>query len=230
MTDGDFPDGGPDGGGLRDGTDDGRVSAARHVTAIERYWSRVRGRRLVPTRADIDPRGMTGSLSHAFVLERISMGLARFRISGSHLTDLLGLEARGMPISTIFTPGSRETLSDAIACAFDDPSLIRLDLNAEVGFGRPPLTGKMTLLPLRSDLGEISRLLGGLEMNEQIGRAPRRLEIVGQSREGLVGLGEPQLSFRSDDQHSRIKARTPKPMSGSTAQTQRHLRLVVDNS
>ena len=196
---------------------------------IEQYWSEVRGNRLVPTRMEIDPRGMSGALSNAFVLERIAKGLARFRISGSHLTDLLGLEARGMPLSTVFVPEARQSLADALESAFDDPSIIRLGLGAETGFGRHALAGSMVLLPLRSDLGEVSRLLGGIEMSGEIGRAPRRLKIEKQERQGLIGVGEPVAGFIEGDIGKRSAAALRQELS-SASRERSYLRLVVDNS
>ena len=216
-------------------TDTGVIDlAARSVTRsspqlarIESYWRDVRGTRLAPSRAEIDPRGLSGVLSNAFVLERIAPGLARFRISGSHLTDLMGLDVRGMPLSTIFTPDARQTLSDALVGAFDDPSIIRFRLAAETGFGRPELVGHMVLLPLRSDLGEVSRILGGIDMQGTLGRAPRRLLIEEQSREGLTGVGATApVNVQSFDE--RLPA--PKPREDTTRPSHPHLTLVIDNA
>ncbi len=226
MKDGDFFDE----NGVVSFTGDGSRINAPRVAKIESYWNEVRGNRLVPTRSEIDPRGLTGALSHAFVLERIAKGLARFRVSGSHLTDLLGLEARGMPLSTMFTPAARDTLADAVESAFEDPSIIHMEVSAETGFGRPALSGRLTLLPMRSDLGDVSRLLGGLEMAGEIGRAPRRLQIEAQARRGLTGQGEPQ-AFSMKPQSARPTS-SSRSGSGTTGETRRQgfLTLVVDNT
>jgi hypothetical protein len=181
----------------------------------------MRGGRLVPARVDIDPRGLNGVLGQAFVLERIATGLARFRVAGSHLGELMGLEVRGMPLSSIFVPEARQTLADAIQSCFDDPAVIRIRLAAEGGFGRQALSGEMILLPLRSDLGDITRALGAVQMTGKIGRAPRRLSVVSQTRRGLTGyaadargLGDP----------------CPKPETRPDDGPVRHLRLVADNT
>lgn len=166
-----------------------RAEAGSRIEQIERYWNQVRGARLVPTRADIAPQGLSGALPNAFILERIATGLARFRIAGSHLGDLMGVDVRGMPVSAMFAADHRQTLADAIEAAFDDPSVVRFSIGVETGFGRPSMQGEMVLLPLRSDLGEISRILGGLSLPGEIGRTPRRLTILDQNRTGLVGLG-----------------------------------------
>ena len=208
-----------------------QMRASQSLLRIERYWGDVRGNRLVPSRAEIDPRGLAGSLSQAFVLERIAKGLARFRIAGSHVSDLMGLEVRGMPLSTVFLPEARLTLADALEAAFDDPSIIRFQLSAETGFGRPALTGHMVLLPLRSDLGEISRILGGIEMDGDLGRAPRRLRIEDQSRQGLTGVGAPEVRLNAFQEPPRPQPSTLPSQSGqqSAPKAHSHLTLVVDN-
>ena len=178
------------------GSNDGNVFSfqtghpAQHDPAlakIEAYWTQIRRGRLVPARSEIDPRGLEGSLKNAFILERLTTGLARVRIAGSHMTELVGMEGRGLPISAIFGKNSRETLADALEAVFDEPATVRFSLISESDFGRPELIGGMILMPLRSDLGDISRVLGGLSMNGPVGRVPRRLEINAQSRRSLVG-------------------------------------------
>ena len=207
------------------------AAPADALARIERYWSEVRGRRLVPSRAEIDPRGLTGVLAHAFILERIAPGLARFRIAGSHLTGVAGMEVRGMPLSTLFLPEARQSLTASLEAAFDDPSIIRLALTAETGFGKPAMNGDMVLLPLRSDLGEVSRILGGIVMQGDAGRAPRRLQIVGEARTGLTGLGHRDTTsareFREPPSVERPGGRAAPPCDDPPARG--HLTLVVDN-
>ena len=84
------------------------------LARIEAYWTEIRAGRLVPARSEIDPRGLEGVLGHAFILERLTTGLARLRIAGSHMTELLGMETRGLPLSTIFAAEARDTLADAL--------------------------------------------------------------------------------------------------------------------
>jgi len=166
--------------------------ARRHpaLVQVEGYWEALKGGRLVPNRAEIDPRGLAGALEHAFVLERIAPGLARFRVAGMHLSDLMGLEVRGMPISATFTPDSRPDLSRALEAAFNEPARIRMLLKGEDGIGRPGLLGEMTLLPLRADAGEVSRALGCVVMEGGIGRQPRRLSITSMEHQTLTGYAD----------------------------------------
>jgi hypothetical protein len=163
------------------------------LTRIEDYWDTIRGNRLMPTRADIDPRDLQGVLANTFVLERIAPGLARFRVSGSHLTDLLGMEARGMPISAIFEPQARQELGEAVEAVFSEPAVVQMSLGCRGGIGRPPLTGGLVLLPLRAADEASTRALGALVMTGPTGRSPRRPEIRGQTRRTLVGYADPTV-------------------------------------
>ena len=167
--------------------------AQPELARLEDYWETIRGNRLMPTRADVDPRDLTGLLSYTFVLERIAPGLAKFRVAGSHLTDLLGMEARGMPISAIFEPAARADLSDALEAVFSDPSVVQMSLDCRGGLARPALTGGMIMMPLRATDGTSTRALGALVMTGPIGRAPRRPDIRGQSRRTLIGFADPSV-------------------------------------
>ncbi|MEM9427240.1 MAG: PAS domain-containing protein [Pseudomonadota bacterium] len=202
------------------------------VERIATYWETVRGNRLVPERSEIDPRGLEGTLGHAFILERITGGLARFRIAGSHLNQLTGLELRQMPISALFVPGSREVLADALVAVFEEPAIVRMQITSPGGFGRTALQGDMVLLPLRSDLGDVDRVLGGLVMDGKIGRTPRRFEVVSQSRKSLTGYvgttrGAPVLPARETLQPPALQEKQVTP---ATPVVRGHLKLVVSNT
>ena len=49
---------------------------------------------------------------------------------------------------------------------------------AEVGRKKPAMEARMVLMPLRSDLGDISRVLGCFVAKGELGTQPRRFEIV----------------------------------------------------
>ncbi len=161
------------------------------------YWQRMRRGLDVPHRSDIDPRGIEPLLANAFIAERIAPGLARMRIAGSHLTDLMGMEVRGMPISAFITPAHRDALSLHLVRLFDQPAMVRLSLMSP---DTPGLKGVMMILPLRSDLGDISRALGCLVTVGNVGRGPRRLDITDAKitpLEGAALIGNPAIAAAS---------------------------------
>lgn len=211
-----------------------RSRATAKVDRIANYWNSVRGKRLVPSRCEIDPRGLDGVLGHAFILERITGGLARFRIAGSHLSDLAGLELRQMPLSALFLPGSRDILSDALQAVFEEPAVVRMSIASPGGFGREGLAGELILLPLRSDLGDIDRVLGGIVLDGKLGRTPRRIGIVSQSRQSLTGFAGPAHETRLPAPHIAKATDRRRPTRRKAPDIQppmlhSHLRLIVSN-
>ena len=162
---------------------------ARHFPSIgrvEAYWEGLRDTRLMPTRADIDPRGIADALEYAFVLEKIAPGLARFRLAGMHLNDLMGMEVRGMPLSALFLPDARAELHDTLVEVLDGPAIVRLALTSDRGYGRPALDAQMILMPLRDDEGRPARVLGAVQARGEIGTGPRRLRIRDVETKPLV--------------------------------------------
>jgi hypothetical protein len=161
------------------------------ISQLEAYWQGLRNGRVVPSRSDVDPRGIDRALEYAFILERIAPGMARFRLAGMHLNDLMGMEVRGMPITSFFVPDARRQISDALEHVFEEPSIARFKLVAERGIGKPQNEAELVILPLKSDLGDISRALGCLVCPGEIGRTPRRFSVEEFGVEPLIAGVEP---------------------------------------
>ena len=173
---GDTPD--PARGGVVEFYVAGGPDPVRILADLRSYWDSLRKGRAVPDRADVEPKGIRRALNYAFILERIAPGAARFRLAGRHLVDLMGMEVRGMPVCSLLNPGSRGRLSDVLETVFKGPQIAEVTLRSEPGYGRPLLTGRMLFLPLKSDLGDVTRALGCLVTEGQIGRGPRRFDLT----------------------------------------------------
>lgn len=202
------------------------VRQSQSIAKIERYWEELRGSRLLPSRCEVDPRALEGVLGNTFILERIAPGLARFRIAGSHLTEFTGLELRQMPASVLFGIHSRSVLADALEAVFDEPAAVHMDLISSGGFGQAELRGEMILLPLRSDTGDVSRVMGGIAMTGETGRKPRRLDITRQARKTLTGFAG--VGSNTNVPRPRVISQTRQPVE-SERSSGNHLRLVVSN-
>jgi hypothetical protein len=174
------------------------------LAQIEGYWEGLRRGRPVPLRAEVDPRGIDLALEYAFILERIAPGVARFRLAGMHLNDLMGMEVRGMPLTAFFNPEARRQVTDALEHLFEEPAKIRFHMTAETSGGRPELAGSLILLPLKSDLGDISRALGCLVTEGAAGRTPRRF--------GLERVDvKPLLESAMQEEKPPVARPTPEP-------------------
>lgn len=187
----------------------------RIVTAMRDYWSSLRQGRAIPARADVDPAGLRTMLDFAFILERVAPGAARFRLAGRHLTDLMGMEVRGMPLCSFLNAGSRGRLSDVLETVFKGPQIVEMDLVGPAGYGRPAITGKLLVLPLKSDLGDVTRALGCLATEGEIGTGPRRFDLIADRSAPVIEgarLLEPSPSAPGfADPPAPWKPATPRP-------------------
>lgn len=168
--------------------------AGRILGGMRAHWFSLRAGRLVPDRVDIGAAGLGAALDHAFILERIAPGAARLRLAGRHLIDLMGMEVRGMPFCALFNPPSRGRVSDVLESVFRGPQLAELWLGAPASApGGREGSGRMLLMPLKSDLGDVTRALGCLVADAGPGRAPCRFTLTGEEFEPLLP-GAPVLA------------------------------------
>lgn len=233
-----FGDGGK-GRGIVSMTDLERQKRLESLRLVESYWHELATTRgEVPLRSEIDPRRIENALENAFLAERIASGLAKLRVAGSHLNDLMGMETSGMPLSTLFTPAARDRLADAVTRVFAEGVAATLRLSGEEGFGRNSLQGDLLLLPLRSDMGDMTRMIGALVSSGRIGRTPRRFDITDVS----IEAPSPGKSLPETEAPSAEPASAPRPMPGLAeepagfetkpkegAKRPPYLRLIVSN-
>ena len=147
------------------------------IEAVMAHWNALRGDATAPARADLDPRAMTGALDVLFVAELVAPTVARLRLTGQRLFDLVGMEPRGMPLSVFLAHDARAALDDALRQVAMGARVV-LPLRAARGLARPAIDARMLLLPLTDHHGAINRVLGVLEYHGQVGRAPRTLSLA----------------------------------------------------
>ncbi|SMX35683.1 PAS domain-containing protein [Maliponia aquimaris] len=218
-----------------------RLAPLRHVEA---YWHGLCASDAVPLRSQIDPRGMQDALENAFLMERIAPTMAKIRVAGTHLNDLMGMQIAGMPLSSLIAPQDRDRFGEAVARMFADPAIVRIDLAGEGGFGKPALEANMVLLPLRSDFGDQTRALGALVSHGRIGRTPRRFtvrhvevipalgaerEVTQTHRDTDAPLPAPALQEDPARYVPRAAPATSPARDEPALTTKGHLRLVVRN-
>lgn len=208
-----------------------------HIATVEAYWHALRGHRTVPRRAEVDPRGIENALEYAFISEQVAPGVGRLRIAGGHLADLLGMEVRGMPLSAFFLPDVRGDLASCLEKVCTDPTIATLTLQADAGIGKPVLEARLLLLPLCDEAGEVTRILGCLDSNGSIGRAPRRFSILSRRLTQITGTDVARDWHRGNIQDTagatlRGFAEAQSPFAGrqtpfTKATGSRHLRLIT---
>lgn len=151
------------------------------------YWQSLRVDGALPKRSDLRPKDMADHLDKVFLLERIGTGHVRFRLCGSVLCDVLGMDLRGMPLSALFEMPYRDQLSGLIEECFQRPAILQMRLSA--GWSA---TGnyRMNLWPMLSDLGDASRILGCLVADDGSGPT-KRFRLDHASTDALCGAVQP---------------------------------------
>ncbi|SLN36153.1 PAS domain protein [Roseovarius albus] len=169
------------------------------IDAVKRYWINKCVNGSLPLRSDIEPANLQEVVSKAFIIEKLAPGIARFRMAGTHLNDLMGMEVRGMPITSFLVPEDRMRMADALVDLFETPASLTLYLHSAGNPDAPALQGVLILLPLKSDLGDTSRALGCFLTEGQIGIGPRRFEIQTSAIEAIRPIETPALKLIQND-------------------------------
>ena len=199
-----------------------RFDSGRSLSPIrqaEAYWTALLTGNGVPMRSQIDPRGLENILEYTFILERIAPGLARFRLAGSHLNKLAGMEVRGMPLTSFFEAEARDDVTAQLEHVFAAPAVAELGLTSKSKMGRATLDARMILLPLKSDLGDVSRVLGVMVSDGTIGSTPRRFTVTDTRVRMVADL---ELPPQTEPEISAGFAEEQEPF----VRSKRHLRLV----
>lgn len=144
---------------------------------LEQTWWRLASVDGLPRRRNVNAATMGAALPHGFIAERIAPGHARFRVAGRHISELMGSEARGMPLSCMFNPASRALFAARLEQVFETPAVVDIPLVCPRGIGRARLGGRMLILPLASDDGTVNRAMGAVFMDGPVGTHPRRCDI-----------------------------------------------------
>ncbi len=159
------------------------------LQSLERYWQTLRNAQRLPARNDISPQQIDHVLPHAFILQRVAPGIARFRVAGQKMHDLLKMDARGMPLTTLFTPQARNQVQELVESAFSGPAIIGIPLVSPASLLRPQINATILLLPMRDHEDKPSRMLGALVTDEPAGNRPRRFDIQSNARIRNENLG-----------------------------------------
>jgi hypothetical protein len=198
------------------------------------YWERLRAGREVPYRSEIDPRQFEDALEHMFILEHLGDGNIRIRLAGMSLCEMMGMELRGMSLRALMRVEDRGALESALAQVLSGPAVGHLSIEAHTPSGATR-AAEMLLLPLRSDFGDISRILGCLRvkgLRDEDG-TPLRFSIREASILPVVvrfpnvtampGMAEPAADF----EHAQPALRTIEGgAKRKSVRRKNHLRLV----
>ena len=81
------------------------------------YWTRKRGTRSAPARADIDPADIRHALGDTFMLAADFAGELRFRLAGTRVCALFDRELKGETFSGLWSVESRPSVEELLVIA-----------------------------------------------------------------------------------------------------------------
>ncbi|MCC5991205.1 MAG: PAS domain-containing protein [Rhodobacteraceae bacterium] len=152
-------------------------SGSTLISQVTDYWASLPRHGGAPQRSSVQAADLTDALPHIFLAQIVTTRIARFRIVGHQIEDLMGMEMRGMPLTALFTGDARSEIQSAVTHVRRG-ARVMLSLDAETGFGMPKLDAVLALLPLTDSSGTITHLMGVLERSGTSGRRPRRFALA----------------------------------------------------
>ena len=199
------------------------------------HWSALRHGIGVPNRSEIDPRVFPDALENTFIFERISKGDFRTRLAGMNLCDMMGMEVRGQSAASFMRHSERSAIQQTLEQILERPAIGELELTA-IDLAGKEIDLNMILLPLRSDSGEVNRVIGCISYPQKTFAAPMRFSIrskkltplsaLGETAEEIsVGFSEKIKPFRSLDFQTAAENEHP----ALTPKKHGHLKLVKDD-
>jgi hypothetical protein len=196
------------------------------LKVVESYWKGLGRKGQIPLRTDLAAAELDDALPYCFIAQRSAPGMARMRVAGQALRDLLKMDARGLPLSAFLSVETREALMPLVESAFCDPAIVEIALESTAAIGRPPMKARMILLPLRDEENQTTRLFGALVTSGTTGLRPRQFTLSQRPiiQQRKVGNADFQLRVVSETENKPIM-QTRKIAAATPA-----LRLVVDNT
>ncbi|MBX3491928.1 MAG: PAS domain-containing protein [Parvibaculum sp.] len=133
----------------------------KHKTtqALFDYWNAIRAGRPAPRRSEIEPGEMRAILPYVFILERKDRDTYRFRLAGTGLCSVYGMEFRGHNMISMWGDDCAENIKEALDDVIRNAGVAVVEYTAATTDGREA-TFEMVLLPLLHEDGSLSRVLG----------------------------------------------------------------------
>jgi hypothetical protein len=210
------------------------------LSTLKSYWERLRAGRIAPYRAEIDPRQFESALENMFIIEKISPEAMRIRLAGMRICEMMGMEVRGMEPGFLVSADDRLRFDRLLNVVMGEPAVVELKLDAPGRVGRHQAT--MLLMPLRSDFGDINRVLGCASGDSEHFAAPLAFEIrdvavtpiepsaATESRDAMPGFAEDRAGFEGAPAAPRLRSIEGNPNAPAKPREGSPKLRVVDNS
>jgi hypothetical protein len=124
------------------------------------YWNEIRAGRVAPRRLEVEPSRIGSVLPETFMLERIDPSSYRFRLAGTRLCEIFGIELRDTDMLDGWSASDRAVLVRSLAstCAQGAVTLIVVEAKSETA---RHIQLEAIFLPLTHG-EEITRVIGAM--------------------------------------------------------------------
>lgn len=129
------------------------------IHALFDYWNTMRAGRPAPLRGEINPGDIRHILPHVFILERENDKTFRFRLAGTGLCSVYGMEFRNHNLLSMWQEDCLDTLRNALDEVTRNAAVSIVEYTASTVEHREA-TFEMILLPLAQNNGAITRVIG----------------------------------------------------------------------
>ena len=210
------------------------------LSSLKSYWERLRAGRIAPYRAEIDPRQFETALENMFIVERIAPDNMRIRLAGMNICEMMGMEVRGMQPGFLIDETDRLRFERLLNVVMAEPSVVELRLSADGRGGRYRAT--MLLMPLRSDFGEINRVLGCISGQGDVYAPPLAFRVddvavtpiepsqSADSLHALPGFAEEQAGFDAGPSAPKLRSIEGNPNAAAKPRNATRRFRVIDNT
>ena len=140
---------------------------------VIRHWLALRGEDAVPCRCAVDPVKFHDSLDMIWLMERHEDGHYRYRLAGQRIAEIHGGIRRGTDTAQLFSQQAIDMFRPRWEAVLDRHLLVRAEGIVHLGEGRKTSRVERLMLPLRSDEGSVSVILGATRYE-----APRRADLL----------------------------------------------------
>lgn len=213
------------------------VAGEKILQQVEAHWEKMRATDTVPTQMSVSPDALDEALANCFVLERVAPTIARFRVAGKQLNDLMGIDVRGMPLSTLFSEAGRQSLAEVVQSVCEGPEIAEIPITATRGLRRSVLRGRVLLLPLKGRDGQVNRIFGAIVLDGAPSRHTvrfdfdRSIPLRGKRLTPMIRTISEMKTAVADMNAAADRATMAKAMEPLPALSARpYLQLVVDNT
>ncbi len=204
------------------------------LKTLRTHWDDICDGSNAPYRSDVTPGLIPEVLDTLFILEQLSPSDMRVRIAGLKICEMMGMEVRGQSPMTFFQDSARRRFDSVLNEVLTQPKIAYLGLDTKDRMGNPGQV-EMILLPLRSDFGDVNRIIGCVTVPDNGFTAPLRYHITSvnmvnpfrHTLSKVAGFAEPEANFSHQDApvlrsvDGNTSAKTPKRPS-----TPSYLKLV----